>query len=164
MLHARARFLQWASLLLERSPGAALNTTPVRCIVVVVVGLFGPTVLANYHPFVDFLFNSRPLKLVSCKYFRVLGSICKILVFVFYFLCPVCDLGSATTNYETMYTHRRHSTQMSSSVFTSSAADTLCETAFERLDNVEDVVCETEPTANGEKRKGMRLSHSIDST
>lgn len=40
---------------------------------------------------------------------------------------------------------------MSTSIFTSTAADTLCEAAFERLDNVEDVACETEAIANGEE-------------
>ena len=44
----------------------------------------------------------------------------------------------------------RHSARLSTSIFSSSVADTLCEEAFERLDNVEDVSCATTPIANGE--------------
>lgn len=45
---------------------------------------------------------------------------------------------------------------MSTSAFASEAADTLCEMAFEKLDNVEDVLCETSPIANGEKALDAR--------
>lgn len=48
--------------------------------------------------------------------------------------------------------HRRHSTRLSTSIFTSTVADSLCEAAFERLENVEDVACETAAIANGEGR------------
>lgn len=42
-------------------------------------------------------------------------------------------------------------TKPSTSISTSTVADSLCEAAFERL---EDVVCETSPIANGEMRNG----------
>lgn len=46
---------------------------------------------------------------------------------------------------------RRQSTRLSTDMFSSSRADVLCEEAFELLDNIEDVLCYTEPLSNGER-------------
>ncbi|CAM9178437.1 unnamed protein product, partial [Sphacelaria rigidula] len=58
------------------------------------------------------------------------------------------DGGSSISGTLT-FTFNGHSTRLSTDFFGSSSADTLCEEAFESLDNVEDAVCYTEPLPNG---------------
>lgn len=65
--------------------------------------------------------------------------------------------SSPNGNLDTTLPSRRHSARISTSIFTSTVADALCEEAFERLDNVNDVTCATAPLNNGESGDGYGL-------
>ncbi|CAM9202400.1 unnamed protein product, partial [Ectocarpus fasciculatus] len=65
---------------------------------------------------------------------------------------------SDSMNGSLAFTFNGHSTRLSTSIFTSTVADSLCEAAFERLENVEDVVCETSAIANGGLQMNLTFS------
>lgn len=55
-----------------------------------------------------------------------------------------------------------YSAVISADIFQSALADALCEEAFERLDNVDDIVCETTPLPNGKRAKKLNKGESFE--